>query len=57
MHMDPTSQNSIDRIYAHMKATSEHNSPTKVDSKQTVDNKAPNPTFTCESNISTQLMP
>jgi hypothetical protein len=40
-----------------MKATSYHNSPTKVDPKQTSDNKVPNPTFTCESNIPTQLRP
>jgi hypothetical protein len=36
-----------------VKATSDHNSPTKTEA----DNKVSNPTFTCESNIPTQLMP
>jgi hypothetical protein len=43
--MDPTSQNdnaATDSIYAHLKATYDHNSPTKVDPKQKVDKKLPN---------------
>ncbi len=50
MRMDPTSQKrthndnvATDIVYAHVKATSEHNSPTKVDPKQIADNKVPNP--------------
>jgi hypothetical protein len=42
--MDPSQNDNAetDNMYAHVKATYDHNSPTKVDPKQKADKKVPN---------------